>query len=88
MNRFCECGGRLIPQQGNTTVAKFLCDRCGDRREQRKRQKRPIAPKLGGGIGPIEWLRSCALADRKKGAHARAAEAETIADWIEKDILR
>jgi hypothetical protein len=42
-----------------------------------------IPPVLGGGITPVEWLRSIAEADRKKQANTRADEAEKIANWIE-----
>lgn len=41
-----------------------------------------LEPKLGGGVTPQEWLQSMAEADRRKGANARAAEAEAIAEWI------
>lgn len=41
------------------------------------------APRLGGGISPVQWLRSIATADRKIRANARAAEGEAIADYIE-----
>jgi hypothetical protein len=40
-------------------------------------------PKLGGGLSPTEWLRTMAESDRKKGANARADEAERIALWID-----
>lgn len=47
----------------------------------------PLAPPvLGGGIGPAEWLRSMACADRKKSATKRAKEAEEIADWIDRMV--
>jgi hypothetical protein len=40
-------------------------------------------PVLGGGLTPVEWLRSMAVADRKRKANARADEADKIADWIQ-----
>jgi len=40
-------------------------------------------PELGGGVSPVEWLRSMASGDRGIKANARAKEAEAIADWIE-----
>jgi hypothetical protein len=42
------------------------------------------APKLGGGLTPVQWLRQIAAIDRKVRAFARAREAEAIADWIER----
>lgn len=44
----------------------------------------PEAPRLGGGITAVEWLRSIAKADRKIRANARAREGEAIADYIER----
>ena len=41
------------------------------------------APKLGGGLTPVQWLRQMATMDRKRDAHFRAMEADAIADWLE-----
>jgi hypothetical protein len=38
VNRNCRCGGRLVPNsRGSRLVARFVCDKCGDVRTQRKR---------------------------------------------------
>lgn len=42
MNRLCKCGGRLTPNGSDREYARFVCDRCGDTRQQKKRQPRSI----------------------------------------------
>lgn len=42
-------------------------------------------PRLGGGIGPVEWIRQIARIDRRNQAFTRANEAERIADWLVKN---
>ena len=44
------------------------------------------APMLGGGLGPVEWLRALVLIERKRGATKRAQEAEQIASWLEQRL--
>lgn len=41
MKRNCTCGGRLVPCGTSSLAARFVCNKCGDTREQRKRQPRP-----------------------------------------------
>lgn len=41
-------------------------------------------PLLGGGLTPVEWLRSIAKESRKVRANMRADEADAITDWLER----